>query len=164
MKKKKFVLDIPDLAFSSDLFFERNQLEDKEEEFFFLKRKQRVFVCFVTDHCWNNANASFFSSKWSMMTTTMVTSQMILKNVSAGNRRDSFIKDIFKKKKNQLEQQKSPWKRKNYPNLPSQNSFRSLQEIIQNGVLTLCFLCFNLLLLPLLSLVKRERSRLYERW
>ena len=66
------------------------------------------------------------------------------KNVSAGNRRDSFIKDIFKKKKNQLEQQKSPWKRKNYPNLPSQNSFRSLQEIIQNGVLTLCFfLCFN---------------------
>ena len=61
------------------------------------------------------------------------------KNVSAGNRRDSFIKDIFKKKKNQLEQQKSPLKRKNYPNLPSQNSFRSLQEIIQNGVLTLCF-------------------------
>ena len=60
--KKKFVLDIPDLAFSSDLFFERNQLEDKEEEFF-LKRKQRVFVCFVTDHFWNNANASFFSSK-----------------------------------------------------------------------------------------------------
>lgn len=34
-EKKKFVLDIPDLAFSSDLFFERNQLEDKEEEFFF---------------------------------------------------------------------------------------------------------------------------------
>ena len=33
--KKKFVLDIPDLAFSSDLFFERNQLEDNEEEFFF---------------------------------------------------------------------------------------------------------------------------------
>ena len=86
------------------------------------------------------------------------------KNVSAGNRRDSFIKDIFKKKKNQLEQQKSPWKRKNYPNLPSQNSFRSLQEIIQNGVLTLCFLCFNCCCYHYfpLTMVKCETSRLYD--
>ena len=37
------------------------------------------------------------------------------KNVSAGNRRDSFIKDIIEKKKNQLELQKSPWKRKITP-------------------------------------------------
>ena len=91
--KKKFVLDIPDLAFSSDLFFERNQLEDKEEEFF-LKRKQRVFVCFVTDHCWNNANASFFSSKWSMM-TTMVTSQMILKKRECRKQKRFFYQRHF---------------------------------------------------------------------
>lgn len=91
--KKKFVLDIPDLAFSSDLFFERNQLEDKEEEFF-LKRKQRVFVCFVTDHCWNNANASFFSSKWSMM-TTMVTSQIILKKRECRKQKRFFYQRHF---------------------------------------------------------------------
>ena len=36
------------------------------------------------------------------------TTAMKKKLVSAGNRRDSFIKDIFEKKKNQLEQQKSP--------------------------------------------------------
>ena len=38
--EKKFVLDILDLAFSSDLFFERNQLEDKEEEFFLVNRNK----------------------------------------------------------------------------------------------------------------------------
>ena len=43
-EKKKFVLDIPDLAFSSDLFFERNQLEDKEEEFFFETKTKSVCV------------------------------------------------------------------------------------------------------------------------